>query len=163
MWPPSAGTGGERLFLQLGRPPDEPGQFSYVGAPHSYPPEVRARLQADATEIIARYPQSRSAILPLLHLVQAEDSYLSPAGLALCAEQLRLTGVEVAAVASFYTMFRRNPTGEYLVGVCTNTLCAVMGGDAIYATLKEHLGISQQNGVTDDGAVSLEHIECNAA
>jgi NADH-quinone oxidoreductase subunit E len=60
-------------------------------------------------------------------------------------------------------MFKRKPVGEYHVGVCTNTLCAVMGGDAIYSALKEHTGVTTQNGVTEDGKVSLEHIECNAA
>ena len=79
-----------------------------------------------------------------------------------CGEQLGLTGAEVAAVASFYTMYRRGPTGEYLVGVCTNTLCAVMGGDAIFDSLKEHLGIGNDE-TTADGTVTLQHIECNAA
>ncbi len=159
--PPTAGTGGERVFIQLGRPPQEPGQFN-ADAPRSYSDEVRARLEADAKEIIARYPQPRSAILPLLHLVQAEDSYLTPAGLAFCADQLGLTGADVAAVASFYSMYRRDPTGEYLVGVCTNTLCAVMGGDAIFDALKDHLGIDNDQ-TTADGSVTLQHVECNAA
>jgi NADH-quinone oxidoreductase subunit E len=60
-------------------------------------------------------------------------------------------------------MYKRRPVGDYHVGVCTNTLCAVMGGDAIYAALKEHLGVSGRDAVTDDGKVSLEHVECNAA
>jgi NADH-quinone oxidoreductase subunit E len=159
---PSAEASGERVFIRLGPPPEEPGQFVVDGAPESYPPEVQAQLEVDAKEIIGRYPSPRSALLPLLHLVQAQDSYLTPAGLEFCAEQLGLTGAEVAAVASFYTMYRREPTGEYLVGVCTNTLCAVMGGDAIFDSLKEHLGIGNAE-TTADGAVTLEHIECNAA
>lgn len=162
LMPPTAGTGGERVFLQLGPPPEEPNQFNYPDAPKSYPDEVRDRLTADATEIIARYPQPKSAILPLLHLVQAEDTYLTPAGLAFVADLLGLTGAAVAAVASFYSMYRRAPTGEYLVGVCTNTLCAVMGGDAILDTLKEHLGVDDEE-TTADGKVTLQHIECNAA
>jgi NADH-quinone oxidoreductase subunit E len=159
---PSVGPSGERIFIQLGPPPDEPGQFVVDGAPESYPPEVKARLEVDAKEIIGRYPNGRSALLPLLHLVQSEDSYLTPAGLEFCGEQLGLTGAEVAAVASFYTMYRRGPTGEYLVGVCTNTLCAVMGGDAIFDALKEHLGIENDQ-TTDDGTITLQHVECNAA
>jgi len=150
------------VFVPLGPPPEEPGQFVVDGARRSYPPEVRARLEVDAKDIIGRYPHSRSAILPLLHLVQAEDSCLTPAGLEFCGEQLGLTGAEVAAVASFYTMYRREPTGEYLVGVCTNTLCAIMGGDAIFAALSEHLGIGHGQ-TTQDGAVTLQHVECNAA
>jgi NADH-quinone oxidoreductase subunit E len=65
-------------------------------------------------------------------------------------------------VATFYTMYRRKPSGDYQVGVCTNTLCAVMGGDAIFDELKEHLGVGNDE-TTGDGKVTLEHIECNAA
>jgi NADH-quinone oxidoreductase subunit E len=153
---------GERVFIRLGPPPEEPGQFVVEGAPQSYPPEVANRLEVDAKEIIGRYPSPRSALLPLLHLVQSEDGYITPAGLEFCGEQLGLTGAEVAAVASFYTMYRRGPTGDYLVGVCTNTLCAVMGGDAIFDSLKEHLGIGNDE-TTADKVITLQHIECNAA
>lgn len=124
--------------------------------------ELRSRLGADATEIIGRYPKPRSALLPLLHLVQAEQGYVTEEGIAFCAERLGLEEAEVAAVASFYTMLKREPVGEYHVGVCTNSLCAVMGGDVIFAGLKEHLGIGNDE-TTPDGKVSLEHVECNAA
>jgi NADH-quinone oxidoreductase subunit E len=124
--------------------------------------EARARLEPDAAQIIARYPRSRSALLPLLHLVQSEEGYVSADGIGFCAEQLGLTKAEVTAVTSFYTMYKRRPVGEYHVGVCTNALCAVMGGDAIFADLQEHLGIGNDE-TTDDGKVSLEHLECNAA
>ena len=150
------------MFIRLGPPPEEPGQFVTDGAPQAYPADVQARLELDAKEIIGRYPSPRSALLPLLHLVQSEDGYVTPAGVEFCGAQLELTGAEVAAVASFYTMYRRGPTGEYLVGVCTNTLCAVMGGDAIFDSLKEHLGIGNDE-TTTDGSVTLQHIECNAA
>jgi len=162
LMPPTAGTGGERVFVQLGPPPTEPNQFNHPDAPRTYPPAVRERLAADAAEIVARYPQPKSAILSLLHLVQGEDSYLTPAGLGFVAEVLNLTGAEVAAVASFYSMYRRAPTGDYLVGVCTNTLCAVMGGDAILESLKEHLGVDDEE-TTADGTVTLCPVECNAA
>ena len=124
--------------------------------------EVRARLEVDAKEIIARYPRRRSALLPLLHLVQAEEGYVSADGVAFCAGQLGLTEAEVTAVVSFYTMYKRRPVGEYHVGVCTNTLCAVMGGDAIFADLKEYLGVGNDE-TTPDGKITLEHLECNAA
>ncbi|MFD9820693.1 NADH-quinone oxidoreductase subunit NuoE [Streptomyces violascens] len=127
-----------------------------------YPADVRARLEADGKEIVARYPDSRSALLPLLHLVQAEEGFVSRTGMAFCADLLGLTTAEVTAVATFYSMYRRKPSGDYQVGVCTNTLCAVMGGDAIFEELKEHLGVGN-NETTDDGKVTLEHIECNAA
>jgi NADH-quinone oxidoreductase subunit E len=127
-----------------------------------YPADVRQRLEPDAREIIARYPDSRSALLPLLHLVQSEDGYVTRTGIRFCAELLDLTTAEVTAVVTFYSMYRRRPSGEYQVGVCTNTLCAVMGGDAIFDELKQHLGVGNGE-TTDDGKVTLEHIECNAA
>ena len=112
--------------------------------------------------IIKRYPRSRSAIMPLLHYVQSISGYVTNEGIELIAKLLTLETAEVSAVATFYTQYKRKPVGEYHVGVCTNTLCAVMGGDAIFAALKEHLGV-ENDGVTGDGKVSLEHIECNAA
>ncbi|MFI9720277.1 NADH-quinone oxidoreductase subunit NuoE [Streptomyces sp. NPDC052396] len=127
-----------------------------------YPAEVRARLAADAREVIGRYPDSRSALLPLLHLVQAEEGYVTRTGIRFCAEQLGLTTAEVTAVSTFYTMYRRRTGGDYQVGVCTNTLCAVLGGDAILEALRAHLGVGHGE-TTADGKVTLEHIECNAA
>jgi len=118
--------------------------------------------RSDMREVVARYPRSRSAIMPLLHLVQAEDGYVSPAGIEVVADELGLTAAEVTAVATFYSMYKRRPVGEYHVGVCTNTLCAVMGGDRIFADLKDHLGVGNDE-TTPDGKVTLEHIECNAA
>lgn len=112
--------------------------------------------------IIKRYPRSRSAIMPLLHFVQSRIGFVNSEGIELIAKLLTLATAEVSAVASFYTQYKRKPVGEYHVGVCTNTLCAVMGGDAIFAGLKAHLDL-ENDGVTEDGKVSLEHIECNAA
>jgi len=112
--------------------------------------------------IIKRYPRSRSAIMPLLHLAQARDGYVTPESIEVIAEKLSLETAEVSAVATFYTQYKRKPVGEYHVGVCTNTLCAVMGGDAIYESILEHLGVENDE-VTSDGKVSVEHIECNAA
>lgn len=120
------------------------------------------QTHAEARELIARYPQSRSALLPLLHLVQAEEGYVSASGIEFCASYLDFTPAEVVGVATFYTMFKRHPTGEYLVSVCTNTLCAVLGGDEIFGALREHLGIGH-NETTEDGSVTLEHVECLAA
>jgi NADH-quinone oxidoreductase subunit E len=118
--------------------------------------------RTDAAAIIARYPQPRSALLPMLHLCQAEQGFVGPDAIALCAELLELTEAEVGAVATFYSMYKREPAGTYHVGVCTNTLCAVLGGDAIWRRLTQHLGVGHDE-VTADGTVSLEHVECNAA
>lgn len=127
-----------------------------------YPADVRERLSIDAKEIIGRYPESRSALLPLLHLVQAEEGHVTRTGVRFCAEMLDLTTAEVTAVSTFYSMYRRKAGGDYQVGVCTNTLCAILGGDAIFEELQEHLEVAN-GGTTEDDKVTLEHIECNAA
>lgn len=115
-----------------------------------------------ARAIIARYPHARSALLPMLHLVQAEDGYVSADGVRMCAEELGITKAEVAAVATFYTMYKRRPTGEHLVSVCTNTLCGMLGGDEIWDALKGELGVGHDQ-TTEDGTITLEHAECLAA
>lgn len=124
--------------------------------------EVLARLEPEVTEIIGRYPRPRSALMPLLHLFQSEEGHVSDDAIAFIAARLGLTDTEVTAVTSFYTLYKRHPVGEYHVGVCTNTLCAVMGGDQILAAVADHLGVDQDE-PTDDGKVSYEHVECNAA
>lgn len=112
--------------------------------------------------IINRYPRKRSAIMPLLHFVQSVDGYVTNEGIELIGQKLELATAEVTAVSTFYTQYKSKPVGDYHVGICTNTLCAVMGGDAIFESIKEHLDI-ENDGVTNDGKVSVEHIECNAA
>lgn len=121
-------------------------------------------LREKAKEIIARYPadRSRSALLPLLHLVQSEEGYVSPDGIGLCAQLLGLTRAEVGAVATFYTMYKRRPTGDWLVSVCTNTMCDVLGGGRVYEMLSEYLGVGHDE-TTADGTITLEHAECLAA
>lgn len=118
--------------------------------------------RVQAREIISRYPQARSALLPMLHLVQSEEGYVSADGIALCADELSLTTAEVAAVATFYTMYHRKPAGEYHIGVCINPGCGILGGDAIWEKLSSRLGIGHDE-VTPDGKISLERIECQAA
>jgi NADH-quinone oxidoreductase subunit E len=117
-----------------------------------------------AREIVARYPadRSRSALLPLLHLVQSEQGHISPAGVEFCAEVLGINKAQVGAVATFYTMYKRRPAGDWLVSVCTNTMCNVLGGQEVYDTLVEHLGVGHDE-TTPDGTITLEHAECLAA
>jgi NADH-quinone oxidoreductase subunit E len=131
-----------------------------VGDPSRFDEQART----DAQAIVARYPagQSRSALLPMLHLVQSIEGCITPDGIAFCAERLGITHAQVAAVATFYTMYKRTPTGEYLVSVCTNTLCGLLGGDDIYKSLSETLGVGM-NETTADGTITLEHAECLAA
>jgi NADH-quinone oxidoreductase subunit E len=121
-------------------------------------------LALRAKEIIARYPdgKSRSALLPLLHLVQSEEGHVSAEGITFCAETLGLTRAEVGAVATFYTMYKHRPTGDWLVSVCTNTMCDVLGGGHVYNLLSEYLQAGH-NETTADGKITLEHAECLAA
>ncbi len=118
--------------------------------------------RGELREIAARYPQARSGLLPMLHLVQSSEGRVTPEGIEACADILGVTAAEVSGVATFYTMYKRRPVGDYHVGVCTNTLCAVMGGDVIFERLKEHLDVGNDQ-TTDDGKITLEHVECNAA
>jgi NADH-quinone oxidoreductase subunit E len=133
-------------------------EFSPAAAP------LAETLLEPALEILARYPagRERSALLPLLHLVQTVEGHVSPAGVTFCAEILGINKAQVGAVATFYTMYKRRPTGDYLVSVCTNTLCNVMGGQEVYDELAEHLGVGHDE-TTSDGKITLEHAECLAA
>ena len=106
-----------------------------------------------------------NTVRKIVHLagVQAGEHVVEVGpGLGFLTLAILETGAEVTAVATFYSMYRREPTGTYRVGVCTNTLCAVMGGDAIMEALTDHLGIGHGE-TTEDGTITLEHIECNAA
>jgi NADH-quinone oxidoreductase subunit E len=126
----------------------------------SFTEETRAK----AREIMARYPagRERSALLPMLHLVQSEQGYVSPEGMAFCAEMLGITKAQVAAVATFYTMYKRRAAGDWLVSVCTNTMCGVLGGDKSFRALSELLDVGHDE-TTADGKITLEHAECLAA
>lgn len=136
-------------------------------------PEIEEKAQA----LIARYAggesagqdravRARSALLPMLHLVQSVQGYVSQEGIEFCARHLDVSEAEVSAVVTFYTMYKRRPCGEHLVSVCTNTLCAALGGDAIYARLSEHLGVGHEETAGEPGqpgSITLEHAECLAA
>jgi NADH-quinone oxidoreductase subunit E len=113
-------------------------------------------LRADAERLVKRYPVARSALLPLLHLVQSEQNHVTEEGIALCAELVGLSKAEVGAVATFYTMYKREPVGDYLLSVCTTTTCKFMGGQRILDDYVETLG-----GHSDpETKVTVEHAEC---
>ena len=120
------------------------------------------KTYAELQEIASRYPEARSGLLPMLHLVQSAHGRITPEGIEACADILGISAADVSGVATFYTMYKRRPVGDYHVGVCTNTLCAVMGGDSIFQRLKDHLDVGNDE-TTEDGKITLEHIECNAA
>jgi len=139
-----------------------------IGVPVFMPTDVvfDELTETRAEELIARYPVPRSALLPLLHLVQSVEGFVSQPGIEFCARKLDLTDAEVSAVATFYTMYKRSPSGEHLVSVCTNALCAALGGDAIYASLSAHLGVGHEETAGEpgvQGSITLEHAECLAA
>jgi len=123
---------------------------------------ISETLREQALAIVARYPKPRSALLPMLHLVQSVEGYVSSEGVELCADVLGLTKAEVGAVATFYTMYKRRPCGDWLVSVCTNLSCQLRGGEQIYERLAEKLGLHHDE--TDaEGRFTLEHAECLAA
>lgn len=127
---------------------------------------IQESTYGELREIAGRYPMARSGLLPMLHLVQSVEGCLTPEGIDACAEILGLEPAEVNGVATFYSMYKRRPVGKHLVGVCTNTLCAVMGGDLIFERLCSHLGIGNDQTTPPSPAgvdLTLEHIECNAA
>ena len=115
-----------------------------------------------AQQIIARYPRSRSALIPLLHVAQGQDGWVSPEAMEHIAELLDLTPAEVLGTCSFYEMFKREPVGEYLIGVCTNISCMILGGYELLAHAEERLGV-KPGATTPDGTFTLEEMECLAA
>lgn len=119
-------------------------------------------LRTRADELIARYPERRSALLPLLYLVQAEEGYVTREGMQEVAELLGLTTAEVEAVATFYTMFKKHPCGKWILSVCTNVSCGVVGGRAVYERAREVLGPDSSTR-TEDGLFTLEEVECLGA
>src|SRR3954447_13570526 len=123
---------------------------------------ISETTKAQMRDALELYPRKRSALMPLLHLAQADEGHVTPEGLALVAEMVGLTEAEVTAVASFYTMYLKRQSGRVRVGVCINSLCAILGGDAIWDPLVDHCGVGHSQ-TTDDGALTLERIECQAA
>lgn len=125
------------------------------------PPELREQAEA----MKARYPlgRERSAILPLLYLVQSVEGRVTEEGLREVAEILGLRTAEVEAVATFYTMLRLRPTGTHVVNVCTNLSCALRGGYEVYAAAREAAGLSVDAEISEDGAVTVHEEECLGA
>ena len=123
---------------------------------------VTEQTREQMREALALYPRQRSALMPLLHLAQADEGAITTEGIAEVASMVGLTDAEVTAVATFYTMYVERQSGEHRVGVCINSLCALLGGDEIWTALTEHCGVGHGE-TTPDGKVTLERIECQAA
>lgn len=122
---------------------------------------ITQETMAEMRAIAARYPDARSALMPMLHLVQSVDGRVSDAGMRAVAEIAGVNTAQVNGVATFYTMYKRRPAGHQHIGVCTTALCAVMGGDILLSHVEKKLGIHEGE-TTPDGKFSLERLECNA-
>lgn len=121
-------------------------------------PESLAR----ARSVIALYPQKRSALIPLCHLAQAQDGWLTPEAMEDIAALLDLTPAEVRGTASFYEMLKTEPCGRYVIGVCTNIACMLAGAYELLEHAEQVLGV-HPGGTTPDGEFTLEDNECQAA
>lgn len=116
---------------------------------------------ARARSLIGLYPHRRSALIPILHVLQEQDGYLSEDGMEHVAELLGLTPVEVVGTASFYDMFHTEPVGRYLVAVCTNVACMLQGAYQLLEHAEQRLGVGAGN-TTEDQMFTLEDAECLA-
>jgi NADH:ubiquinone oxidoreductase subunit E len=118
--------------------------------------------QALAAEILGRYPEKRSAVMPLLYVSMLENGYVTAEGMRVVAVLTGLTGAQVQAVASFYSMYKREELGEYLISVCTSISCFLLGADDVLAAVEDETGVP--DGETgSNGKFTVEHIECNGA
>jgi NADH-quinone oxidoreductase subunit E len=117
---------------------------------------------AVAEEIIARYPVAKSALIPLLHLAQEQDGHVTDEAMTHIAALIGVAPAEVLGTASFYEMFKREPVGDYVVNVCTNISCMLLGGEELLGHLERRLGI-KAGSTTPDGKFTLEDVECIAA
>ena len=115
-----------------------------------------------ALEIVARYPVAKSATIPLLHLAQEQDGYVTDDAMEHIAELTGTTPVQVLGTCSFYEMFKREPVGRYLVNICTNISCQIMGGEELLHHAEHALGI-KAGSTTPDGLFTIEDVECIAA
>jgi len=125
-------------------------------------PRLTPQNEQLARLIISRYPRPRSALIPCLHVAQEQDGWVSPEAMEHIAELIGITPAEVLGTCSFYEMFKREPVGTYLVNVCTNISCMLLGGEELLEHLEQRLGV-KAGGTTDDGTFTLEDAECLAA
>ncbi len=117
---------------------------------------------AIARNIIARYPKKKSALIPLVHLSQQQNGYVTEEAMRHVAELIDVTPAEVYGTASFYEMFRFEPTGKYLINICGTMSCALMGAHDLMHHAEQSLGV-RAGSTTDDGLFTLQHAECQAA
>lgn len=119
--------------------------------------------QHELDDTLKKYPDKRSAVLPALYIAQRRQNYLTDADIQDVAQALELSVTEVQAIVGFYTLFRKQPTGTYLIQVCTDLPCALRGAQEFYLRLCQRLGVPPGGGTTDDGLFSVEEVVCLAA
>lgn len=130
--------------------------------PGAYESRWPEETQRRAREILALYPRRRSAVMPLLYLAMAEDGRLTDEGMAEVAGWVGITPAQVQSVATFYTMYKRERTGTYLISCCTSISCMLLGGDEVLHAVEDESGVP--HGETDEeGLISVEHAECIGA
>jgi NADH-quinone oxidoreductase subunit E len=117
----------------------------------------------ELNEILKKYPDKRSAVLPALYIAQRTRNYLTEEDIRGVAEALDISVTEVQAIVGFYTLLRKDPTGKYIVQVCTDLPCALRGAEDFYRRLCRRLGLPPQGGTTDDGLFTVEEVVCLAA
>ena len=115
-----------------------------------------------ALEIVGRYPIAKSATIPLLHIAQEQDGYVADDAMEHIAELVGTTPAQVLGTCTFYEMFKREPVGTYLVNICTNISCQIMGGEELLHHAEHTLGI-KAGSTTPDGLFTIEDVECIAA
>ena len=125
-------------------------------------PALLERLRPECAKIIAQYEQRRSALLPLMHLFQENEGFVSPQAMAAAARMLELTPAEVESTVSFYTLLYRRPVGKYVLQVCRGLACSIDGAEDVMAYFRQKLGIGHLE-TTPDGTFSYEEVECLAA
>jgi NADH-quinone oxidoreductase subunit E len=129
--------------------------------PPAPPRHLTPERLARAWEVIALYPEPRSALIPLCHLAQEQDGWLTPAAMAEIASLVGVTPAEVLGTASFYDMLHTEPVGTHVVAVCTNIACLLDGAAELLEHAESSLGVNV-GGTTSDGVVTLEEAECLA-
>jgi NADH-quinone oxidoreductase subunit E len=121
-------------------------------------PKYAQRIEA----AFAKYPDKRSAVMPLLYIAQEEYGFVSPEGIDEVAVLCDMEPTQVRSIAGFYTMYSEQPKGKYWLQVCTDLACALRGADEFHKELKEYLGV-KEGGTTEDGLFTVEHVMCLAA
>jgi NADH-quinone oxidoreductase subunit E len=119
--------------------------------------------QKELEEILKKYPNKKSAVMPLLYLAQREKNWLDNDDIAAVAQALDLSVTHVHSIVGFYTLFRKEKTGKYIIQFCTDLPCALKGAEDFYRRLAERMGLPPAGGTTEDGLFTLEEVVCIAA